>query len=115
MPKQSTFEALEQNAQTLANMADGGDDLTKARLVDFSHVLPSLEAANGFGRWAADRGYSCAIDELSGPSYDVTVTCSMVPELKALTEVEQSLAGAAACFGGHADGWGCFAIPKLQS
>jgi hypothetical protein len=115
VPAQLPPAALDENADVLADMAEGGDDLSKARDIDFSHLFPDATMAAAFAEWAASEGYSCDIEESDGPECDVTVSRFMVPELETITGVEHTLAVAAARYGGQADGWGCFAVPKLHS
>lgn len=110
-----TEDALEDNAAALAAMADQGDDLTQARDVEFAHVFGQRSGAEAFCTWAKKQGYSASVEERDDASTDVIIRHRMIPELRPLTDLELTLAGAAAEYAGNADGWGCFAVPKLQS
>lgn len=108
-------DLLDANADVLAGMAANGDDLSKARRVDFSHVFPQLAGAKAFCNWAVSQGYTVEIDDAGAMSVDVTVSRTIMPDLELLTSCEFALAEAAEEFGGAADGWGCFSVPKQQS
>lgn len=99
------------NGQALRNMALSGDNLDKARGVDFSVVFDSEQMARTFGENALSEGY--AID-IYGPGenglWDVTVTVPLVPSHSAITLMEARLAQMAEPLGGRNDGWGCFAV-----
>jgi len=110
-----TDDALEDNAAALAAMAEQGDDLTQARDVEFAHVFGQRSEAEAFCAWAKKQGYSASVEERDDASTDVIIRHRMIPELRPLTDLEFTLAGAAEEYSGDADGWGCFAVPKLQS
>lgn len=110
-----TDETLEDNAEALAAMAEQGDDLTQARNIEFAHVFGQRRQAEAFCAWAKAQGYFASVEEQDDGSTDVIVRHRMIPELRPLTDLELTLAGAAEGYAGDADGWGCFSVPRLQS
>jgi hypothetical protein len=101
-------------------MAAHGDDLTRARPIDFEHVLPTYEAACAMASKAIDLGFTASVrarsdSEESHEGYDVQCTKTMIPTHEIITDTERRLAGIAHVFGGYADGWGCFQVdPELS-
>ena len=105
----------EDNAQVLAVMAEQGDDLSRPREIEFAHIFEDPNAAIAFSSWAATQGYEADIDHREDGCTDVIVRYAMIPELGRLTDLELTLAAAAREHGGDADGWGCFAVPRIHS
>jgi hypothetical protein len=98
------------NRQVLRQMREGGDSLTAARPIDFTHALPDATAARGFASELAASGFRLVVREtgcVPELPWDVVVTIDMTPELRAITDTERDLGEIAARFGGRADGWGC--------
>lgn len=92
-------------------MASTGDDLTKARIIDFSVVFPSAEAASKFCESIVKYGLEAEVDDFDqGEDIDVTVSNRMVPTHAAISEFEALLEQLASPYGGRNDGWGCFAV-----
>ena len=108
-------ETLEDNAGVLARMAEQGDDLTQARDVDFAHIFNNRSMAEAFCAWAERQGYAATVETREDARTDVIVRQRMVPDLHLLTDVELTLAAASRDYAGEPDGWGCFAVPKLNS
>jgi hypothetical protein len=104
----------DENGLALRNMTESGDDLTKARDIDFSVVFPTISAASKFCVAVAEEGWRCEVSDevLASAECDVTVTRYMLPTYDAITEMEFRLAQLAAPFEGENDGWGCFSIPN---
>ena len=101
----------DENGDVLRRMQESGDDLSKARNIDFTVVLPTREASERFAAPFMAAGYQVKIDE-SGTvpelPWDVIVVKHMVPTHAAITEFEEELERYAAPLTGRNDGWGCF-------
>jgi hypothetical protein len=100
-----------ENGDVLFRMANNGDDLFKARDVNFSVVFQEREAAQQFADHFRKLGFEVEIAEPQGLTrrkHDVTVTINMVPSYESITNFEQQLESVAAPLGGKNDGWGCF-------
>ena len=110
-----TDNELEDNAAVLARMAERGDDLTQAREIEFAHLFEERRMAVAFCSWAQRQGYDATVEHREDANTDVIIRRTMVPELRALTELELTLAAAARAHRGEPDGWGCFTAPKRQS
>jgi hypothetical protein len=94
----------------LLNMFAGGDDLTKPRLIDFSVIFRSRDAALKFiGHFAALNCHCHLRGEHYGDEYfDVTISKVMSPTHEGITAFELELETVAKPLGGENDGWGCF-------
>lgn len=106
----------DENGNVLRLMAAHGDDLTRARVVDFGHLLPDEAAARRMAAAAVQLGFAVQVepiddDELPAGQrageWDVTCSQEMVPTHAGITAVERQLDALARSFGGRADGWGC--------
>lgn len=101
----------DENGAVLRQLQEQGDDLSKARHINFSVVFPSERAARAFMDAISLRGHSASttrsgvVPELP---WDVTVVHAMVPTHVAICLFEEQLAAAANPLGGRNDGWGCF-------
>ncbi|MFC0677311.1 ribonuclease E inhibitor RraB [Lysobacter korlensis] len=93
----------------LRQMLDDGDDLDRARPIDFIFVFPAEDGAAGF---AAAAGALPDLD-VSAPEADdegiweVVATRTMVPAHRAITVLEGELTALAQVHGGFPDGWAC--------
>ncbi|MCR9246919.1 MAG: ribonuclease E inhibitor RraB [bacterium] len=99
----------DENGDVLRRMLASGDDLTRAREIEFVHVMPNESAAHAMAKAAGELGYSASAfcDEESG-DWEVVCFVEMVPTHEGITKFEADLAELASRFGGRADGWGCF-------
>jgi len=99
------------NGHVLRKLAARGDDLSKAREIDFAHLMPSREAAEILVARLQSLGEvaQASQDEDDG-TWTVICTREMVPTHGNVTAVESFLASLAGELGGHADGWGCFVV-----
>ena len=110
-----TDDVLNDNAAVLAGMAERGDDLAQARVIEFAHVFGDRSAATAFRAWVEQQGYAATVEDRDDAGIDVIVRQRMAPDLLALTELELTLAAAARDHDGEPDGWGCLTVPKLHS
>lgn len=89
----------------------GGDDLSKARDVDFSIVFEEESCAFSFVSLIRNNfsnvRYSKIEDE-DDALWDVTATKFMKLKYEEISETEDYLKNASEKFGGKIDGWGCF-------
>lgn len=101
----------EENADVLRRMKEDGDDLTKARDIDFHHLFTSETDAAAFEGAVRNQGYQADRDywnELH--EWLTTVHVRMVPTLDEITAKELELNGIARSFAGEPDGWGCMEV-----
>ena len=102
----------DENGRVLRQMYDGGDDLTKSRLVDFCFVFPDREQALAFIRDVDDKEVeTCLSWYRAKSSWQVIVKRRMVPNHTDITALEVNLTLKAKKVGGQADGWGCMQVP----
>lgn len=104
----------DENGDALRNMAMSGDDLSKARDIEFSVIFRNESKARKFCCMISkdDMRADCHHSEGHPEVWDVTVTSNMVPTHYAISLMEDRLARLAVPFGGQNDGWGCFAVPR---
>lgn len=99
------------NGDVLRRMLSSGDDLSRARIVDFTIVFPNQTSALSFAQLFKLKGYATDVERTASVAtlpWDVVVKKSMVPEHHAITAFESELESAAGEFGGRNDGWGSF-------
>jgi hypothetical protein len=102
----------EANRDVILRLIADGDDLSKARDIDFTVVFPNGAAAEEFASKLRQEGYAASVDEsdtAEGLPWDVVVVKHMLPICEAITEFQLSLQAEALSLGGRNDGWGCFA------
>jgi len=107
------------NGDALRRMEEAGDNLTRARDVEFSVVFPNENNAKQFADQVCAVGYAASA-ELTGTvenfPWDVTVVEHMVPSHEEIGAVEDSLRRVADMFGGRGDGWACLSsAPELKT
>jgi hypothetical protein len=98
----------------LRRLEADGDDLSRARDVDFNIVFPSEFSAQRFADCFRERGCAVSVEFLESETklpWDVRVVKNMTPSHQGITDFEIELQEVAGSLGGHNDGWGCFAEP----
>jgi regulator of RNase E activity RraB len=99
------------NGDALRRLQADGDDLSRARSIDFSVVFSNEETSENFAKHFRNMGYEVSIEltqvKVDHP-WDVVVVKHMVPSHSAITEFEGELQKIADHLGGYNDGWGCF-------
>lgn len=101
----------EENAGILQRMIRDGDDLTKAREIDFHHLFASETDAVAFEEFVRNQGYQVDRDYWSElQAWLTTVHIRMVPTLDEITARESELNEIARSFAGEPDGWGCMEV-----
>jgi hypothetical protein len=99
------------NSDVLRRLEEQGDDLTKARNVDFSVVFPVEDAAERFAEQFRAQGFTVSVyfaEEMNDFRWNVNVVKHMTPSLQEIGDFETTLQKVADTLGGHNDGWGCF-------
>ncbi len=103
----------DENGDVLRRMIAKGDDLSRVRIVDFTHVFPDEASAQAFAVTVEADGLFAVIamtgmaDDLP---WDVVIEHPLAPNHAAVTTLELQLGEMAEKFGGRADGWGCEAV-----
>lgn len=106
----------DENGNVLRLMVAHGDDLSRARVVDFGHLLPDEASARRMAAAATQLGFVVQVEPIEDDeaepdqpvgAWDVTCSREMVPTHAGITAVERQLDALARSFGGRADGWGC--------
>lgn len=90
-------------------MEEAGDDLTRARNVDFTVVFPNEATAEKFANHFRGHGYAVSVEfneAVEGFPWDVIVVKYMMPTYEEIAAFEDSLHCVAMPLGGHNDGWG---------
>jgi hypothetical protein len=100
---------FEENADVLRGMEDRGIDLSRSRVVDFSHVFLDAASAKSFIDACKSAGFEArdTTDE-EMEHHDVTVSKKMVPTCQNITATEEALGEIAEQHSGSPDGWGFF-------
>ncbi|MFC5861487.1 ribonuclease E inhibitor RraB [Acidicapsa dinghuensis] len=104
----------DENGHALRRLEADGDDLSRARDIDFSVVFHSEGAAEKFAEHFRNLGLKVDVSFAQVKAdhpWDAVVVKSMVPTHSAITEFERELQEIANVSGGYNDGWGCFAQP----
>lgn len=100
------------NGDVLRRMEAQGDDLSRPRNVDFIVVFADASSAEHFAEHFRALGHEASVEaNESNPDFpwDVVVVQHMVPSHDGITNFENLLQSVADGWGGHNDGWGCFA------
>ncbi len=107
----------ELNAQVLAQMREGGDDLSAIRPLVFQFVFQTRELAQRFAEDVVKRDLQAVVSDVGdGPAadlpWDVDVTVALRPELAAISSHERELGQMADAYQGRGDGWFCERITR---
>lgn len=96
----------------LRRMKDDGDDLTKARDIEFNHLFDCEADAIAFENAVRGEGYSNIDHDFwhEVAAWLTSVRLRMVPDLDGITATELALNEIAKDFDGKPDGWGCMEI-----
>lgn len=106
----------DENGDVLRQMLSHGDDLSKPRMIDFSHLFPDRKRALLFAEKVDDRDLTVCISfyEDEQNRWDVTVSRYMVPTHADITALELRFAKIAESVGGYADGWGALNVKNKK-
>jgi Regulator of ribonuclease activity B len=98
-----------ENGDVLWNMAKSGDDLTKARKIDFFFIFREKNSALQFCERMRLQGFHTSLSYFDEKqSWDAECSIRLVPTHAQVTAVESQLSITAQAFDGKADGWGSF-------
>ena len=100
------------NGDALRRLEADGDDLSRARNIDFTVVFPDQFKAEEFADYFRNAGYESTVTAAHVKKthpWDVVVVKHMIPSHSGITEFKAELQEIAATLGGYNDGWGCFA------
>ena len=103
----------DENGDVLRRMVAKGDDLSRPRIVDFTHVFATEAAAKAFATKAEAEGLFAVVEmteTAESMPWDVVIEHTLAPSHAAVTALELRLAEMAEGFGGRADGWGCESV-----
>lgn len=105
-------DGAEDNASVLRRMKDDGDDLTKARDIEFNHLFDREADAIAFENAVRSGGYSKVDHDFwrEVGAWLTAVRVRMVPDLDGITLNERVLNEMARDFDGKPDGWGCMEV-----
>jgi hypothetical protein len=101
----------DETGAALRRMREQGDDLGRARDIDFTVVFPNEKRATEFSNSFSKLGLKTCVEKaecVPELPWDVRVIKHMIPSHESITEFEVALEKAAAALGGRNDGWGCF-------
>jgi hypothetical protein len=99
----------DENGDVLWGMHKSGDNLERARRMDFFFLFPDKESATAFVR-LANNDYEVETTFFEEKkAWDVNCSITIVPTHERVSEVESALSTMAAPFRGKPDGWGSFA------
>ena len=99
-----------ENGDVLYKMGRKGDALWLSRPVNFSVVLPDMQAAKQFATQLKQDGYRCEVSSYDGAKdmqAQAEITLELIPGIENIDNAEKMLAALALPFGGRNDGWGC--------
>jgi len=102
------------NGDVLRRLEAKGDDLSRARDIDFTVVFPTDFAAVEFAAYFRKAGYKADVRyaQVNGSHlWDVVIVKHMIPSHEGITDFERELQEFADTLGGYNDGWGCFSEP----
>jgi hypothetical protein len=103
------------NGDVLRRMEADGDDLSRARNIDFTVVFPDENSAQAFSKQCQELGYEASVafaETVKAFPWDVVIVKHMTPLHQEISDFESLLQGVAETLGGHNDGWGCFSEPS---
>jgi hypothetical protein len=103
----------DENGNVLKRMFDGGDDLSRPRIVDFCFAFPGRQQALAFAEIVDDRDLEVCISSYDEREmWQAIVKRRMIPTHRDITALESRLTSQAESVGGEADGWGCMRLTK---
>lgn len=103
----------DENGAVLRRMREGGDALTKPRMIDYCFAFPEREQSIDFARVITEKDLEvCLSYHEEREMWQAIVKKFMAPEHRLITALEADLSRRAAACGGEADGWGCMRITE---
>ncbi len=99
------------NGRVLRRLYDGGDTLSKPRIIEFQFIFPEREQSLEFSRIVPEKDYEICLSYYEEREmWEAEVRIYMVPDHDAITRLEADLSARAASFDGKPDGWCCIRI-----
>ena len=106
----------DENGDVLRRMHEGGDALTKARMIDFCFAFPSRDPAIQFASIVSEKEYEACISFYEERDmWQVIIKKHMIPSHTAISEIEVDLSSRAQGAGGEPDGWGCMRLTENEN
>ncbi len=103
----------DENGDVLRRMYDGGDDLSRPRIIDFCFIFPERHRALAFAGIVDDRDLEICISYYEEREmWQAIVKRHMIPTHGDITALELRLAAHAESVGGEPDGWGCMQVDR---
>lgn len=102
------------NGDALRRLEAEGDDLTRARDIEFTVVFADEFTAQRFAEYFRKAGRKATVrfaHVKKEHPWDVIVINHMMPSHSGIGDFEQELQAVAETLGGYNDGWGCFSEP----
>jgi hypothetical protein len=100
----------DENGDVLWGMHCAGDDLRRARDMDFFFIFPDKRAAEQFCISAEQQGFRVALTWFEEKlAWDATCSIHICPTHARVTQLENDLVQTARPLGGKGDGWGALA------
>ncbi|HIF51585.1 MAG TPA: ribonuclease E inhibitor RraB [Thiotrichaceae bacterium] len=99
------------NGNVLWKMQQDGDDLSKAREIEFTVIFATEDDALGFGETLLVNRQKILLsnnDENTEHPFELVAYVYMEPTHEELSAYEDLLTLHSKPFNGHNDGWGCF-------
>jgi len=101
----------DENGAILRKMYERGDDLTRARTVDFCFAFPERKQALAFAESLDDKNLEVCVSYYDERQmWQAVVKRQMVPTHEQITSFESTLTDRAIAVGGEGDGWGCMLV-----
>jgi hypothetical protein len=101
----------DENGRVLKRLQDGGDTLSKPRIVEFQFIFPERSQLIEFARAVPEKEYEVCLSYFEERKmWDAEVKIYMIPSHAEITRIEAELAARAAQFDGVPDGWCCIRI-----
>ncbi|MEG9439009.1 ribonuclease E inhibitor RraB [Edaphobacter sp. HDX4] len=104
----------DENGDALRRLEAEGDDISRARDIDFTVVFSTDLTAEEFAENFRKAGYPVTIrftQTKESHPWDVVVVKNMIPSQAGISDFERELQDVADTMGGYNDGWGCFSEP----
>jgi len=99
------------NGRVLRQLYEGGDTLSKPRIIEFQFIFPERAQSLEFARVVPETEYEICLSYYEERAmWDAEVKIFMIPTHAAITQIEADLSARAAPFAGKPDGWCCLRI-----
>ena len=101
----------DENGHVLKRMREGGDSLSRPRIIEFQFVFPERPGSLDFARVVTEKQFEICLSYYEECScWQAEVKVYMLPTHSEITRIELDLSERAAEFDGTPDGWCCLRI-----